>query len=349
LLFPQVLAGQTLAMTGDVDEAFAGLDRVLLEARRQKLPIIVGQALGARGTMYLWCGRLTEAAFDFACLAEEIPAHCWHPLSAPVFAAYEAVLHLELDDPERAEEIIETTLRSIPDRTAWPHGLLARGAVRLDKGEAEAAVSDLEECGRRLRGKQVYNTTLLPWRRLAALAKLSCGDKAGAERLAAEQLALARNWGDPIAVGDALLISGMVADGPEAERLLIAAVSTLEKTPLQNLHAHALARLAAARGSGEESASLLRQAIKIVELNGARRLLRRIIGIAGKLELTSAIGPLSDVVDSAVDLAVKGLSNIEIADALSMSERTVEELLTASAHRKPGAQRRNASSVGNEG
>jgi DNA-binding CsgD family transcriptional regulator len=347
LLFPQVLASEALTMTGDVGEAFAALDRVLLDARRQELLVLVARVLRLRASMYLWCGRLSEAAYDMRCLAEEMPTRCWHPLSAPDVTAFEALLHLELDEVERAKQIIETVPRPDMNQTLWPATLLAQGAVRLATGQAEAAVSDLEECGRRMRAMQVHDTTLLPWRRLAALARLSCGDAAGAQRLADEQLTLARSWGVPTALGDALLISGIVADGPRAEGLLTAAVSTLEKTPLESLRAHALAKLAAARGLGAESISLLREAVKIAELNGARRLLRRITEIARDLGVESVVSPLSDAEDWVIRLAGRGEPNHKIADALSVSERTTEELL-ASAHRKLGVQRWNALSVRNE-
>ena len=53
----------------------------------------------------------------------------------------------------------------------------------------------------------------LPWRSEAALAQLALGDHESAERLAEEELELARAFGAPRALGVAMRAAGVVAGG----------------------------------------------------------------------------------------------------------------------------------------
>jgi hypothetical protein len=353
LLVPQIKACHALAMTDDVEEALAGLDRVLLEARRRKMPVIVGRALGERASIYLWCGRLTEAASDLACMAEEISSDSWHPSIGPPFTAFEVLLRLELGEVDRAEQLVADAFRTGEGNgETTPLMLFARGALRLTTGDAAAAVSDLEECGRGLRAKNVRNPSLIPWRRLAAMARHACGDVAEAQRLASAHFELARKWGTASALGDASLTRALVVDDKQAEGLLTAAVNTLEGTPPQCLYAYAVARLAAVQGAAGKSASaaaLLRQAVKVAELHGATRLRGRITAIAKDLGVDSVVCPPTDLEDRVIEFARRGLSNRMIAAGLSVTQRTVEGLL-ASAYRKLGIKGRDAlpAIVGNE-
>ena len=344
LLMPSVLACHVLAKTDDVEEAFSGLDRALLEARRRKLPLIVGRVLGERASLYLWCGKVPAAASDLECMTEEVSAHSWHPEIVRPFAAFEAMLHIERNDLDRAEQVVEAAFRPGGTDGAWPLLVLARGALRLAAGDPGRAVSDLEECGRGLRARNIHNPMPVPWRRLAALARHACGDAVEAERLATEQLALARKWGATSAVGDALFTAARVADDSRAEPLLVAAVDKLEDTPTQWLHGYALARLASVRGATGRSASavaLLRKAIKIAEVHGTPRLLGRITRIAKDLGVESVVCPLTDLEERVIELAGCGLTNRAIAAGLSITQHSVEGMLT-NAYRKLGIHGRSA-------
>lgn len=353
LLVPQIKACHALTMTDDVEEALAGLDRVLLEARRRKMPVLVARALGERASVYLWCGRLAEAASDLACLAEEITPDSWHPAKGPPYMAFEVLLHLELDEVDRAEQLVADAFRAGEgDGMKGPLMMFARGALRLATGDAAGAASDLEECGRGLRAGNMRHPSLVPWRRLAAMARHACGDVAEAHRLASAQFALARKWGTPSALGDASLTWALVVDDPQAEGLLNVAVRTLEGTPPKCLYAYAMTRLAdvqGAAGKSDSAADLLRQAVKIAELHGARRLRARITAIAKDLGVYSMVCPPTDLEDRVIEFARRGLSNRMIAAGLSVTQRTVEGLLT-NAYRKLGINGRDALpvAIGNE-
>lgn len=57
------------------------------------------------------------------------------------------------------------------------------------------------------------NPALVAWRSQAALAFMRLGDRGEARRLATEELALARAWGAPRALGAALRAMGLVEGG----------------------------------------------------------------------------------------------------------------------------------------
>jgi tetratricopeptide (TPR) repeat protein len=102
--------------------------------------------------------------------------------------------------------------------------LSARGRLRLAQGRFAEAAADLRECGRRCAAWGATGPVLAPWRAHLALALLSGGERDAAASVAAEAVALARAWGVPSLLAEALRVAGLVTWGPSGLALLREAV-----------------------------------------------------------------------------------------------------------------------------
>ncbi|QFU93515.1 AAA family ATPase [Amycolatopsis sp. YIM 10] len=224
------------------------------------------------------------------------------------------------------------------------HLLFARGKLRLAGGDGQGALDDLTDCGRRLDERGVVNPAVLAWREHAVRAHLLLGDREQAAELAAENLRLARQWGTPRVVGTALLAVGISGeDGDDAEHALQSAIESLSASPAKLRLAEALFELGSLlrrRGHPEKAVPQLRRALDLTAQCAAEPLSR----LAGR-ELRSCEAALSETKTSTHGLtrqesrvaamAVQGLTNRQIADALHLTRRTVE-LHLSGAYRKLG-------------
>jgi DNA-binding CsgD family transcriptional regulator len=155
-------------------------------------------------------------------------------------------------------------------------------------------------------------------------------------------------WGTARAIGMALRAAGLVHGGARGLELLAESVAVLEGSPARLEHARALTDFGAAvRRSGRRSDARapLRQGLDLAEACGAAPLAER-----ARHELRAAGGrPRRPRLSGAEALtaserriaamAVEGLSNPEIAQALFVTKKTVEAHL-GSAYRKLGIHSR---------
>jgi tetratricopeptide (TPR) repeat protein len=129
----------------------------------------------------------------------------------------EAEQHLQrLADPLASHSILATNY------------LLARGRLRAAQGRTEEALRDFLECG--ARNERLGAPAIENWRSQAALAHAALGRPDEARRLAAEEVALARELGAPGGLGIALRNQGLVEGGDRGLALLGEAVSVLERS-----------------------------------------------------------------------------------------------------------------------
>jgi DNA-binding CsgD family transcriptional regulator len=218
-----------------------------------------------------------------------------------------------------------------------------RGRLRLAQGRTEEALADLLLAGERQLAFDMPNPATLAWRSQAAIAYHRLGQRDSARELAEEELALARAFGAPRAIGTALIAAGLVTGDPRGE-LLEEAVCVLERSP---------ARVELARALVTRGAWMRRQGHRVA----ARPLLTRGLELArscgaGPLaedaseELASAGGRPRNILRTGRDaltptelrvarLAAQGLSNPEIAQAQFVTLKTVETQL-GSCYRKLG-------------
>ncbi len=232
----------------------------------------------------------------------------------------------------------------IDDAWQWSEYLGARGRLRLAQDDPVAAVADLTECGRRQELWQRTNPAASPWWYWAGYARLAVGDRAEARRLATRAVDLAHSADFPVALGTALEL--LASAGDERRRLQI--LEDAESVLASGDAALSLARTRVARGRALLRAGHVRPARKVLRRGweeshalGAHALhdeAHRLLLSAGARPRHTAhrgAGALTRSEKRVARLAAAGSTNLQIAEALFVTRRTVELHLT-SVYRKLG-------------
>jgi DNA-binding CsgD family transcriptional regulator len=205
--------------------------------------------------------------------------------------------------------------------------------VRLAQGRPAEAVKHLRECGRRLTAAGALTPAAAPWRSQLALALSATGEREEALRLAGEEVRLARAFELPRELGIALRAAGLVEGGAEGVELLREAVAELEGSPARLEHARALTDLGAAmrrRGRRALAREPLRRGLDLAQRCGAVALAARAhaelvaTGARPRRLVLRGVDALTPSERRVSDLAADGLTNREIAQALFVTEKTVE-------------------------
>jgi tetratricopeptide (TPR) repeat protein len=276
MLMSRVSASFALMLADEVEDATAGLDGVLVEARRRGLTAVAGRALLNRAAVRTAEGRLDDAAADLEQATAELPQANWHPDVRPLLIAATVLVRLargEIDLAEEAAARLPDDELGLGYARTW--FLFARGVLAAMCGNAAAAVEDLEETGRRLRARQALNPALVPWRSIAARAWRTLGHLDRATALSTEDLMFAERWGTRSAVARAHLTCAEVSGEDEHLRK---AVQLLQGPSHPLLRAGALLDLAEAVGPGP-GAPLVREAGTIAVACRAAPLITRARGL----------------------------------------------------------------------
>ncbi|MDO0924379.1 AAA family ATPase [Streptomyces sp. TG1A-8] len=226
----------------------------------------------------------------------------------------------------------------------WNELLCARGRLRLAMGDPEAALLDLQECGRRQRAWQRTNPAVSPWWYWAGQAHLAVGERRAALEMAEEAVTLARRGDLPCALASGLELRAAAGDEEHRPALLEEAEAALAGTGAALL----LARVRVARGRAlhragfkESARTVLRKGWEESYALGARPLHaeahQALLATGARPRRPVSHGPsaLTPSERQVADLAAGGRSNAEIAEALFVTQRTVEVHLT-SVYRKLG-------------
>lgn len=256
-------------------------------------------------------------------------------------------LHTLLDrgDVVAADALASTVPQdAIDDAWQWNEYLGARGRLRLARNEAAAAVADLTECGRRQELWQRANPAASPWWYWAGRAHLAVGDRARAGRLATRAVDLAHSAGFPVALGTALELLALAGD----ERGRLQLFEDAEGVLVHGGAALPLARTRVARGRALLLAGHVTPARKVLRRGweeshalGAHALhdeAHRLLLSAGarpRRTPSRGSGELTRSEKQVARLAAAGRTNLQIAEALFVTRRTVELHLT-SVYRKLG-------------
>jgi DNA-binding CsgD family transcriptional regulator len=322
-----------VAMAGEVDEAQRGLARVIAAAERSGDRLTAAGHRLWSGLVHYEAGELLLAEQDL--ILEEIPF--WQASTPLAYrAGFLTQVLLERGETSEAEQLIAaTSLDEVVDAHRI-HFVYARGRLHLESGAAERALADFIEVGALAESVDFRNPAFVPWRSQAALALRELGRVEEARELAREELALSRGWGAPRTVGISLRALGLVEGGPAGELLLREAVEVLADSPARLEHARALVDLGALlrRGnSRSEARKLLRQGVELAHRCGATALVTRgneelaATGAHPRTILLSGLDALTASERRVAQMAAGDLSNKEIAQALFVTVKTVEQHL----------------------
>jgi DNA-binding CsgD family transcriptional regulator len=337
-----VLAAYAYDDCDDYDSA----DRVIAAgfelARRRGSVVQASAASHPRAFVNLRRGNVAAALAD-ARTSIEGAERGWS-LALPSSRAVLAEAHLERGELEQA-----ATALSLPGGDGEWERLLSyvwllavRGRLELERGEPAEALATLLRCGELCERALLTNPSVLPWRSPAAVAALRLGRDDEARELVEAELELARAFGAPRAIGIAERTLGLVLGNERGIEAMRASAATLERSPARLEHVRTLVDLGAAlRRSGRrrDAREPLREALDLGRRCGATALTDRALdellaagGRPRRHELTGAMA-LTPSERRVTALAAEGLSNPQIAQALFVTRRTVEQHLT-NAYRK---------------
>ena len=267
---------------------------------------------------------------------------------AQLLVAVAMTVHIERGALDDAAGLARTgeAIGIAEERTYVTEFITARGRLRIAQGQLEDGVADLLWCSQRLADRAA--TWPSTWRAHAAPALASLGDKQRAAKLAREQLAAARRVGAPGALGMSLRTAAQAIGGDEGLVLLREAVAVLDSSSARLELAHALADLGAElsrSGRRTEGRDAQRRAIALAGQCGAVALAESAMaglhagpGRRARMELT---GPdaLTAAERRVCRQVAEGQTNREVAQALFVTEKTVERHLS-SAYQKLGIRSR---------
>jgi DNA-binding CsgD family transcriptional regulator len=337
-----VHALDALVFVDALPRAEALADALCADARRRGL--VLGAVAGAthRGLVGLRAGRLADAEHDLREALRDALEHELH-FTLPFIVAYLAETLAARGATEDAAAVLASLPETSPEfnNAAAATLLVARGAVRLARGERRAAVSDLRAGGERLNEMGASNPVVAPWRSTLALA-LGPDAHDEAVALVAEELRLARRTGLARAIGVALCAEASLSSGDAAIAILESAVTVLAASPAVLPHARALADLGAALRRGgrvTEARVRLREALDRASHCGAAGLAAAVtteLHIAGarpRAPWLTGVEALTPSELRVARLAATGMTNLEIATELVITTKTVKHHLGA-AYRK---------------
>jgi ATP/maltotriose-dependent transcriptional regulator MalT len=174
---------------------------------------------------------------------------------------------------------------------------------------------------------------IFAWRSGAALAAHASGDGETAQRLAQEDLTLARRMRAPGMIGRAQRTLGVIYGGRKGIDLLQRAADALGGSPSQLEYAHALIELGAAQrraGHRIDAREPLRRGRALARQGGASTLAERArielaaTGARPRKTLRTGVDSLTPSELRVAIMAAKGLKNREIAQSLFVTAKAVE-------------------------
>src|SRR5512133_794790 len=324
-----------LPLSGLLEEAVSILNQAVAQARRCGDIFNVAFMLMWRGYCQTRRGDLRAAVAD---LREAIDLCVSHGILVawPYNVGLLAHALLEQGEADEAARVIDQGdfPEELPiDQVHLVWFRLSRGRLRIETGSPERGVHELLEVGETVRLVPFDNPSSVPWRSWAAegLRLLDRNDEARA--LADEELALARRWGDPHAIGASLRVLGLVEGGTTGIGLLREAVEVLAGSEARLEHARALVDLGAAlrrANQRTEARERRREGVDLARRVGALGLAERAndeiaaTGARPRKVIQTGLDALTASERRVAQLAADGMSNKEIAQTLFVTIKTVE-------------------------
>jgi DNA-binding CsgD family transcriptional regulator len=224
-------------------------------------------------------------------------------------------------------------VRPEPAATGQIRYLQTRARIRAASHRPEDALDDLFACGRLEQEWEISTPAFATWRTDAAPLLASVDRLDEARALAREEVERCRAFGAQAPLGASLRTLGLVERGDTGIALLEEAVAHLERSPARLEHALALVELGAAirrAGRRADARQPLRTGLELARACGAEAVAAR----AHDELVTAGARPRRDPTESRSNLtaselrvarlAAEGMTNREIAQALFVTENTIE-------------------------
>jgi DNA-binding CsgD family transcriptional regulator len=321
-----------LADRGDLvtDLVSIGIDG---SRRRGVLPGVAG-GHGVRALCSLLDGDLRSAQAD-AEIAVDLGHSFGFASTIPIWTAIGVRTLVERGDFSAAEALLANPWVGKAHLSGSPGAVLlcARGELRYATGRHAEARHDFLAAAERLEWLPYPNPEIYPWRQGLALCEAALGNAEEARRLAGEAVDLAREAEGRRGIGISLRVQGAVAEGEEQLELLREATEVLSGTRARVQHAHALVELGAAlrrANRRKEARDPLREGLDIAHRCGAAHLeetARTELQAAGarpRKVLLAGVDALTPSELRVAQMAAEGMTNREIAQALTVTPKTVE-------------------------
>jgi DNA-binding CsgD family transcriptional regulator len=335
LPFHYAHAASALMLAGYFGAAVAAWDDYVAHATRRGDMLSMAWGHAFRAGVHWRAGALSDALAD-AELAAAVAAGGLAPRFALVYGVEAQLLRGELDAAREALAHAPAGGEQVHDALL----LAARGRLHLAQGRARQALEELLEVGIVLE-RWLGNSTMAPWQASAVEALVALGEVDAAAALAQRAVAEAERWGDPWLLGQALRAQALVDGGAEPLERAVAALRGSE-APFEL--ACALLALGV-RERGARAREHLGEALDLAQRCGAPALAERAraelvrAGARPRRAARSGRAALTATEERVARMAAHGPTNREIAQALFVTEKTVEAHLS-NAYRKLGIRAR---------
>ena len=312
------------------DDARDAVAAGMADCRARGMVYGVAGIFWMRGLLALAEGDLAAAEADErTCVEHAVPT------MVGIGVASLALVLLEQGDVAGAADELARGGLVTDARPIYVWGPYVRGLVRLAQGRPVDALADFKDVGRHATEVGGFPAAL-PWRAHTALALAALGDTEDAREMAGAELARARRLGTPRVLGVALRACGLVAAGEERLAALTAAVDALETTPARLDLArtrHDLGLTLLRAGRRREGREVLERAYDGARACGARGLARAaydellVAGARPRRLAFTGVESLTASERRVAQMAAEGMSNRDIAQALFVTPKTVENQL----------------------
>jgi DNA-binding CsgD family transcriptional regulator len=309
--------------------------RAIDETRRRGSSVGFAAISSLRALLLYRLGSLTGALAD-ATAALDLRNDV-HGAQGYLACALNAIVFASLDRGTAGPELLalaDDFFATQPtEDLPFSQAMHARGWLKAELGEREAGLEELLACGERELEWGVGTPEIIAWRSSAAEVCLRLGRLEQARELAARELELARSIGAPRALGVALRAAALAESGTRRIELLREAVASLEASQGALELARARVDLGAAlvrAGRREEARQLLRDGQEGAAIAGATPLVERahreLLATGARPRRTATAGRdgLTPSELRVTEMAAAGQTNREIAQALFVTEKTVE-------------------------
>jgi DNA-binding CsgD family transcriptional regulator/predicted negative regulator of RcsB-dependent stress response len=319
----------TVLLLAHADDDGARVSTAVIEWAKQhgSLPAF-SMAAQLRAYISVRRGALAEAEADARGALEHPGVSGFPPYGREAIAN----VLLAQGKPTEAAEVFAQAA-SEPAAAGHIRFLQTRARLRAASQHPDEALEDLIACGRLEREWEIGTPAFSTWRADAAPLLASTGRHDEARALAREELERCRAYGAPAPLGTSLRALGLIEPGVAGIELLEQAVAHLQRSPARLEHALALLELGAATrraGRRADAREPLREALQQARASGADA-----IAVRANDELVAAgARPRRDPTESRSNLtaselrvarmAAEAMTNREIAQALFLTENTIE-------------------------